>query len=495
MRRYILATVQTAFGRLPGRSFVNTGIYTLAHGLPQAINFFLLPVYTRYLTPGEFGIFSFTSAILVFLPIFGSLSLHTYLLRHYRTAKDDAARQTLVGTVSVTLIFLTTCAVALGFLVLPPVFDALEISVDFHPYMKLALLIGAIDVIAIIPQCYFRITENAKAFFGLISVQVFMVAGTTLYLLVIEDFGLLSRYYGLLSTNSVLLLFYIALIWRVSRFTFSPKLLGDGLKYCFPLAISALLIGGLTVADRFVLERYSSLQELGIYAIALTVSGSISLLVISMYKAFEPQFYSQESDKELNEYAVKVKQVILIVVLVAATPLIACIREILALLVTPEFYRAATVISILVCAELVRSLTVPVSIHLIAMNKTRYQPFISGLSGGIMIVASLILVPLWGAVGAAIAACIAATSNLLGNVFYSRIKCEVSWNMVIDLAVIASAVTIGYLVQGIEIENVAVRSVTKLCLALTALAGYLILMSKIAERNRGAASAKPSSHS
>jgi O-antigen/teichoic acid export membrane protein len=474
MRRYILATVQTAFGRLPGRSFVNTGIYTLAHGLPQAINFFLLPVYTRYLTPGEFGIFSFTSAILVFLPIFGSLSLHTYLLRHYRTAKDDAARQTLVGTVSVTLIFLTTCAVALGFLVLPPVFDALEISVDFHPYMKLALLIGAIDVIAIIPQCYFRITENAKAFFGLISVQVFMVAGTTLYLLVIEDFGLLSRYYGLLSTNSVLLLFYIALIWRVSRFTFSPKLLGDGLKYCFPLAISALLIGGLTVTDRFVLERYSSLQELGIYAIALTVSGSIGLLVISMYKAFEPQFYAQEDGHALNEYAAKVKQVILIVVLVAATPLIAGIREILALLVTPEFYRAATVISILVGAEMVRGLGIPVVIHLLAVNKTRFQPLIAGLSGAVMIVASLLLIPRWGAVGAAMAALIGAAAHLFGTLIYSQTKSDVNWKISSDLGMAALVLGTGFAIQTLNFEGTAIGGTIKVSLALSAVAlfGY-----------------------
>ena len=49
----------------------NTTIYTIGNILPQAAGFFLLPIYTKYLTPADYGIVS-SMQVLSTVFIFGT---------------------------------------------------------------------------------------------------------------------------------------------------------------------------------------------------------------------------------------------------------------------------------------------------------------------------------------------------------------------------------------------------------------------------------------
>jgi O-antigen/teichoic acid export membrane protein len=51
---------------LKNRTVLNSGIYTIGSMLPQLFNILLLPIFTRYLTPAEYGILSYTTAISTF---------------------------------------------------------------------------------------------------------------------------------------------------------------------------------------------------------------------------------------------------------------------------------------------------------------------------------------------------------------------------------------------------------------------------------------------
>jgi len=84
---------------LAGGMIGNSAAYTLGNVLPQTINILLLPIFTRYLSRTEFGIFSYTAALCAFLAVIGNLSIHSYVLRHYFDCRTVQERRRLRGAV------------------------------------------------------------------------------------------------------------------------------------------------------------------------------------------------------------------------------------------------------------------------------------------------------------------------------------------------------------------------------------------------------------
>lgn len=68
---------------MKSRILKNTSAYILVGLAPYLVNFFMLPVYTRYLTPSEYGILSLVAAFQIMLALIISLQLGAGLGRFY----------------------------------------------------------------------------------------------------------------------------------------------------------------------------------------------------------------------------------------------------------------------------------------------------------------------------------------------------------------------------------------------------------------------------
>ena len=61
----------------------NSAIYTVIMVLQKGISFFLMPLYTAFLSPVDYGILGVVSSISSFLSVFISLGLETAAARFY----------------------------------------------------------------------------------------------------------------------------------------------------------------------------------------------------------------------------------------------------------------------------------------------------------------------------------------------------------------------------------------------------------------------------
>ena len=67
----------------------NSGIYVIVSMLQKCISFFLLPLYTAFLTPADYGILNVVSSISSLLSVFFLLSLNSAGARFYYTYLND----------------------------------------------------------------------------------------------------------------------------------------------------------------------------------------------------------------------------------------------------------------------------------------------------------------------------------------------------------------------------------------------------------------------
>jgi hypothetical protein len=86
----------------------NASLYGIFSFLSTAINFFLLPLYTYYLTPTEFGIRAVIQSLIGLLSIFYTLSLNMALMKFYSVYSSDKGKLNFLVSSIVNFVLLVS---------------------------------------------------------------------------------------------------------------------------------------------------------------------------------------------------------------------------------------------------------------------------------------------------------------------------------------------------------------------------------------------------
>ena len=81
----------------------NTSIYAIGNIFPRIISFFLLPIFTRYLSPEEYGILNSMNLLGVVLSIFFTMAIERSVFRLYFDYKNEE-RKDFLGTIFISLV-------------------------------------------------------------------------------------------------------------------------------------------------------------------------------------------------------------------------------------------------------------------------------------------------------------------------------------------------------------------------------------------------------
>ena len=159
--------------------------YGTADVMVMVVNFLLLPLYTRVLTPREYGALALLLLCEAFLKVVNRWGLDSSFLRLYYDYPTDEQRKTLAATVA-GFIALTNGAIALVLVaVAAPVNRALFGSLDFVTAYRLLVLNNFVGGFLFLPLTLLRIQERARLFaaitflrsFGTVLVRLVLVIG------------------------------------------------------------------------------------------------------------------------------------------------------------------------------------------------------------------------------------------------------------------------------------------------------------------------------
>ena len=146
------------------RRLATTGAaYTAANILSKLIAVALLPLYTRYLTPADYGAAEVVFAAVVAASIVGRFGVIEAVLRFYYKGDEDPEK--VVATSFAALFWFATIAALIALPFAKPISEAL---LD-RPATELArIAIGGLWVATLHEYLLtlFRLEERAKAFFG-----------------------------------------------------------------------------------------------------------------------------------------------------------------------------------------------------------------------------------------------------------------------------------------------------------------------------------------
>jgi O-antigen/teichoic acid export membrane protein len=278
----------------------NVSLYMTAPILIGVAGFLLLPIKAKYLTPADYGIVGILESVNRLFSIVLSFQLNSGMLRLYFDMPDDQAKRTFIGSIFWFLLLASTIGVsALGvvsYLFPHLLFGSAELT--FFPFIMLQLTGLFLGQLMIVPNALFVVKQNPTKF-SVVKLLTFIVS-------TLVGLTLIIRYHmgavGILIANVVgciVLLPYVLSQARSSvAFGINKGQVIQAIRYSLPFIPVALGDTLFANVDRYILERYSGIASVGLYAFSQTLVMPFSIVFCSIDQAFSPIYFQNRNTAE-----------------------------------------------------------------------------------------------------------------------------------------------------------------------------------------------------
>jgi O-antigen/teichoic acid export membrane protein len=383
------------------RRLATTGAaYTASSVLSKLIAVALLPLYTAYLTPSDYGAAEVVLASVIAISIVVRLGLIEALLRFYYL--PDVDRPAVVRTGFAALFWATSA----GALILLPFAEPISRALLEEAEPDLIRL-GVLGLWTLTLWEYaltlLRVDERARAYFGLTVLNVVATIPVTAWLVVVEDQGAAGILWGTFGTGTA---FLAVQLWRERRrlgLAFETPLLRRMIRFGLPTMPAELTLYSLNFIDRILIVRLAGLAEAGLYALAIKFAQGINVLARGFQLAFPPLAYSIADDDEARRAYSLIVTWFAAVLAFATTGLWLLSRWIVELLAAPEFFEAHEAVGLLATGVSLYAIYLVLVVILGRTGRTEFNLPATVAGTVVNIALNLILIPSEGIVGAGIA--------------------------------------------------------------------------------------------
>ena len=385
------------------RVFSQLVVYGSGEILLFGISFLLVPVYTRVLTPAEYGVLGLLLLLRAFLRPLNQLGLDESFLRFYYDCGDDAARRTLTGTTLVAI------GLASGVVLVPccspgaPTFSRLLLGSPEHAWtLRLLALNGFLQAFLCVPHSLLRI-RNQPARFARWTVGGGLGAAAGRLLLVV---GFRMGVFGIMLAD---LLASVVLVAGLSRVVERPigraswQRAREMLRYGLPRVPNALLQQVAMMSDRFFLRLSRPLADVGIYQLGGTIANVLRIYPEAFRRAWMPFAFETMDKPDAPRQFARLATVAFAVLVFGTLGIAILAAPAVQIMTPPTFHGAAAVVPFLVLSVALHGAAVFLTTSLNVAKRTRALPVAAAGGAAVTVAGHLTLIPRFGLLGAAAA--------------------------------------------------------------------------------------------
>ena len=470
--------MRDALKRLRGESLV----YGLGQAGGRAVQFLLVPLLTRLLDPGAFGVgelvmaYSQTAVLVLVFGMDGALARFFY---------HEPDREARIRMASSSLVFRLAVSGAIAlmlWLFAGPLASQLVGGEVYRKYIQIGAATLPLTLVVLFGNDVLRVTFQPWKFIALNTAQTVLTGGISLWLVWAHGLGVAGVLYGRLFGDGVSALLALVLVRHTIRPRFSRLALKRMLGYGAPTVPAAFLYGLVASIDRFVLQRTRTLEEVAIYAVAMKFFAVVTMGVSAFQLAYGPWAFAHAHRPEGPPLFARAFGGYMAAAALVALAVGSFAPELLAVLVPDPYRRAAWPAAWLAFAAVAQGSYTVASVGIGVALKTPLLTWGALTAAAISAAASVALAPRLGATGTAIATLLAHGASAI--VTY-RVAQRVHWlpyrgGRLIAVFALALALTLA-LQRGTGVAGVGMK--------LAALVGFAMLCVRLELwRERGAVS-------
>jgi O-antigen/teichoic acid export membrane protein len=430
-----------------GQDYVDTVKHGLVFGLGSLANkligFLLIPLYTRVLSPAEYGLFALTSVTGSVVGILLNMGLSSSVFRCYYASSELEERKRVLATALFWSAGSGVLFVAALWMLSAPLSTLIFGSPTYRLFLQIIFATEALLAAQHVPFASFRARRQSARYSVLNAARFVVGASLNILFIVGLSMGILGLLLAGVINAALFLVVSLIMIRDQLTLAFSPATARRLLSFGLPLVPAMLASYVLFMADRYFLQRLASTAEVGLYSLGYSFGSLIQVLVVQPFQLiWLPAAFEVEKRPHSGQFFAGALTYLLLIAAWLASALSLLGREALVVMATPAFRSAYSVIPLVAFSYVAYGAHMVVSIGFYLRDKTLFIPAIVMTAACVNIGLNFALIPRHGMLGAAWATLLsylllAVMSGIMSQRLYPL---RYEWGRLIKIAAVTGAV-------------------------------------------------------
>jgi len=446
----------------------HSSIYGLGTVVSQAVSFFMLPLYTRFLTPKDYGILELIDVTTMLTGLIFTLGISAGMSRFYYEDESPRYRNAVVGTTYLCY-FGISLLLFPPLLLLSPVFAKVVLSgeglADFFVISFLSLFLGGVTDIGLM---YLRLIKKPIWFSFVTVTRLTLSVGLNILFVAFFKWGIMGILLSSLIGRGVYAIIMTGVILMGTRLKFSWPLARELLKFTLPL-IPSLFAGTLIKqSDKYFVRYLVSISETGIYGLALKMGSAIHyLLTVPFLTAFIPRRFEIINRKEAPLVFRDVFRQYSFVFIFCGLALSILTPEIFKVMVTEKFRAAGKYVPLVILSLFILGCQHQFDLGLYYSKKTKFIAYIDILAALLQLPMNFFFIRMFGLWGAILSSLATLTVQASLYLSFSRRYYQVDYNLITILKALSLSIGLYLLSILIASGNIAVDFTIKMVILVS----------------------------
>jgi len=432
----------------PQFRIANLGRHSIIYGvgmvLSKAVAFVMLPIYTRWLTPADYGVLQLITMTFEVVTIFAGSRIALGIFHFYHKEESETGRREvlstafllLAGTFALAAVATTFAAPAIARVV----FGAGQ---QYVAFVRLAAASMAFEGLLLVPIALFRLQNRSTTFVFVSLARLCIQVVLNLIFLIPFEMGVFGVLLSSLVTHVVIgLALGVPLLASVGM-RFKGRSARAFLRFGAPLMVMQGATFIVTFGDRYFLNRAAGTAEVGLYGLAYQFGFLVSTFgYIPFERVWGPQRFEVAKRPDRDVIFAQVFVYLNVVLISVALGVAVFAGDVLRLIAAPEFHHAAAFIPLLAAAYVFPCWSSHLNLGTYITERPEYYTLAKWVAAVVAIAGYVLLVPRWLAWGAVITTLASlAVDAWLSHMFSQRLwRVEYRWTPIVRLAALAIAV-------------------------------------------------------
>lgn len=384
------------------RLFTDTLIYGVSAILSRGLSLIVLPIYTRILSPADYGALDMIFVIGSFATLMVALEINQALARFYADAETAEAKRRMASTTLWFTVAVLTIAFGVAFASAESLAAWLLGSADLEGVLRIGLAGIAANGLFYLAQTQMRYSLMSTAFAVVSLIYSLAMLGLGVFLGYGLGMGLAGVLWGQFAAAAIAAALGLAVLRRTYSLVFDARLLRTMLAFSLPLVPSALATFFTLYSNRLLLNDLEGLDAVGLFGVAARIAGAVGLLIIGLQSSLTPLIYAHYGEEATPGHLAQITEWFIAAALLCCLGLGLYAWEILALFAEARYAAAAPLVLFLAPATLLGQMYIFFPGIAIA-KRTKLQLYIFVASAAATLVLNWLLIEAFGLLGAAVA--------------------------------------------------------------------------------------------
>ena len=407
-------------------------VYGIGSALTKSMSLFALPIFTKYLTPQEYGVLALILLLSTLIQPILTLGINSSMgISYFKKNSIENHAQT-VWSSFLLLFFSSLVLLFVSNVFLDEISKVLFNTSKYDFLIQVAIISTVLNVIATPFMLRLQFENKAKLFVILTFISTLINIITSIYLVKFMEIGILGMVYGQLISSVFL---FIGFFWFAKN-QLPLAVEFDKVRTIFflgyPLIPSSFFLLILIQSNRYILEIFDGLEIVGIYSIGFSFGMLMNIFVSGFTQAWYV-FFMKYTDKQ-NEIKNRFANILYLYIVIFGTILVIFFllaKPIIDVFVDEKFVDAYIVVGLVAMSQFFLGIFSIFTPLLYYNEEVKYVSVFQGVAALISIPINIVCIYYFHLLGAGIGLSLSILLMIVLQVLWNRFryKCSIEYNI------------------------------------------------------------------